>query len=478
MYRMTRYLVCVAFIFSGTACRQVSEPGIEPVDYSDIETISYNEHVQPLLNRSCISCHAGPSAAAGLKLDSWENLIPGSSSGESIIPFDAEKSHLINMVTKLRGGNHPAEQNADTLSTVETDFLARWIDEGARNEQGEVPWAESTDLLYVCNQNENMVSIIDTKTNVVIRNIYLSQLGFSDDAAPHFSAVDPTGTFWYLTLVRDGKVVKLDRQNQVVAQTSLPMPAMLALHPVDDALYVSRFMDPQSPPTSVFSFRQSDLTGVPDLQGGEIPVLFRMPHAMAITSTGSHIFTASIPQNRLVVIEHAKKEAVAFLPLGENKGPLQAVLSPDDKQVFLSCQASNQVFVIEMNYDDLSQSTTTDTISVGSQPWHPGFSLDGNYVYVGNNGSNSVSMINAQTRKVEKTITGNGLAQPHGLAVSRNGFIYVSNRNLDGSYVPRHDFGDNSTSGTVVVIDAATHEIVKILEVGKFAAGLSIWESN
>ena len=50
--------------------------------------------------------------------------------------------------------------------------------------------------------------------------------------------------------------------------------------------------------------------------------------------------------------------------------------------------------------------------------------------------------------------------------------VYVSNNNLKGAYTPRYDLGDNPQPGTVVVIDTATNEIEKVIEVEAYATGL------
>ncbi len=463
------FLIAVLGIWG---CEHAVAP--EPLDFGGITKIDYNKHVQRLFNENCTDCHGNLQAESGLNLSSWEQAIAGSDFGEAFIPFDSKNSRMIEILTKLNGGPHPKEYDADTLSTEAGDFLAGWIDEGAQNGAGESPFQNSTNRLYVCNQNQNMVSIVDTEANVVIRNIKMDDLGYSIDSAPHFTAVEPDGSFWYLTLIRDGKVLKLNMQNEVVAEADVPVPAMLFLHPTEDVIYVSRFMSPDSPPTSVFIFNRETMTPVNGVENGEISVNFRIPHAMAGDHAGKFLYTASIPQNQLIVIDHAAKEVDEFISLGANKGPLQARVSPDDKLLFLSLQAAGQMLVLDVS--DPQDRKIVATIDVGANPWHPAFSPDGRFVYVGNNGSRSVSIIDVAALQVVATIEHPSLAQPHGMAVSRNGFAYVSNRNLDGSYKPRHDFGDNANDGTISIIDLATNQIVKVLEVGRFASGVSLQE--
>ena len=77
------------------------------------------------------------------------------------------------------------------------------------------------DLLYVCNQNDATVSVIDMATNRVIRTVDLKQLGFSANARPHHVAVEPDGSFWYVTLIGDNRVVQMWRMAQEQAQFAL-----------------------------------------------------------------------------------------------------------------------------------------------------------------------------------------------------------------------------------------------------------------
>jgi DNA-binding beta-propeller fold protein YncE len=69
-------------------------------------------------------------------------------------------------------------------------------------------------------------------------------------------------------------------------------------------------------------------------------------------------------------------------------------------------------------------------------------------------------------------VTGHGLSEPDGSTVRPDGrYVYVTNSNLDQSYAPRYDFGDE-LGGTVVVIDTSSNEIVKVLEVESNPTGI------
>ncbi len=75
--------------------------------------------------------------------------------------------------------------------------------------------------------------------------------------------------------------------------------------------------------------------------------------------------------------------------------------------------------------------TAWNMITVGDAPIGLAFTPDGAYVYVANNGSNDVSVIDTATQAIIATVP--VIAQPTGLAVSPDGAeVWVTNTGLDG----------------------------------------------
>ena len=161
-------------------------------------------------------------------------------------------------------------------------------------------------------------------------------------------------------------------------------------------------------------------------------------------------------------------------------------ISPDGRWMVGTTELTATVFVFDLDREP--DMTPVDTIAVNAAPWHPVFTPDGRWVYVGNNWDNTVSVIDMETRTLAKVIEGDGLAQPHGAAVSPDGrFAYISSRNLEmpeghskyeHMYTPRYDLGDNARAATVVVIDTDTQSIVKIIEIEGYGAGLGTAARN
>src|SRR5881409_1079879 len=74
-------------------------------------------------------------------------------------------------------------------------------------------------FVYVANQASGKVTVIDASTDSVVAIVDFTTLGFSAHPKPHHIVVEPDGSYWYVSLVGDNAVVKLDRANHVDAKS-------------------------------------------------------------------------------------------------------------------------------------------------------------------------------------------------------------------------------------------------------------------
>lgn len=91
-------------------------------DYSDID---------PILQARCVICHAGPAAPLGLRLDSRDGLLAGSSRGAIVADGDPAGSELIK---RLKGESLPRMPMTGPpyLADAEVALFEQWILDGMR----------------------------------------------------------------------------------------------------------------------------------------------------------------------------------------------------------------------------------------------------------------------------------------------------------------------------------------------------------
>ena len=165
---------------------------IIPRDVSALtgEQILYTEHIQPLFTNGCAvgGCHAAGvggedhSVAGSLhggsrySLASWSDAVNGTDDVAQIVPFRASKSHLIrhlNIDTTVGPVSQPSMPPEFSFPAELRDLLIRWIDHGARYDDGSIAFSAMPERGwgYVTNQGEDLTAVIDLDRNRIARYI-------------------------------------------------------------------------------------------------------------------------------------------------------------------------------------------------------------------------------------------------------------------------------------------------------------------
>lgn len=323
------------------------------------------------------------------------------------------------------------------------------------------------DRLYVANQDDGTVSIIDVATQRVVETLALEPLGFGPNAKPHHAQVAPDGQFWYLTMIGAGKVVKFDRANKVVGSVALEVPGLLSLDAERDRLIVGRSMSAVNPPKRIAVVRPSDMTLV-----DEIDVFFARPHALVADPRGTHVYVASLGTNQLASVRLTDGQSTLVDVEGGPQTFTQFAVSPDGRWLVVTAQSANRLVVFDVA--DPGKPVMAREVAMAKGPFEPVFTADGATVFVTNLDANVVSVVDVATWAVTGTVTSPGFGQPHGVALSPNGaWVFISNRHQSGG---AHDHeGHKATgTGTVVPICIATRTAARPIEVGHYAAGMGV----
>lgn len=320
--------------------------------------------------------------------------------------------------------------------------------------------------IYVCNQGAATLMVIDVATNEIVDRIDLQELGFSANAKPHHAVAEPDGSYWYVTLIGENRVLKFNRENELVGQAEMEVPGLLSLHPTQDLLLVGRSMSAVNPPQSIGVIRRSDMT-----LREEISTFFARPHAIGTTPDGDWTFIASLAENQILSLNTETGETELANIGGTTHVFVDFAISPDGNTMVVTGQVTGKLLVFDIS--DPASPTVTDTIDVNAEPWHPIFSEDGRYVYFGNKGAHTVTVVDMESKTVDSVIEGNGLAQPHGSALSADGkYLYISNNNRQGTFQASTSSSNGDPPGTIIVINTETREIEKVIEVEAYPSGI------
>lgn len=102
-------------------------------------SLSFNEHIQPILADNCYSCHGldAGSRKAELRLDRFEHATAKRKDGPpAVIPGKPDESPLIQRIeTKDEKKIMPPPEAHKTLSPAQIATLRRWVTEGAHYEE-------------------------------------------------------------------------------------------------------------------------------------------------------------------------------------------------------------------------------------------------------------------------------------------------------------------------------------------------------
>ncbi len=264
--------------------------------------------------------------------------------------------------------------------------------------------------VYVANFRSNTVSVIDSDTNTVIKNITVGD-------RPRFIEALAGGGAVYVTNSGSDSVSVINPANNTVIKNIKVGASPGSIHRYGDAVYVTN-----SGSDSVSVINLVNNTVIKNITVGAYPI--------SITTTMNAVYVANGESNTVSVINPVNNTVIKNITVGASPGSIYGF----GDAVYVANGESNTVSVINP-----VNNTVIKNINVGANPGSIyGF---GNAVYVANSDSNTVSVINPVNNTVIKNIK-----------VGANpGSIYGFG---DAVYVA------NGDSNSVSVIYPVTNEVV------------------
>src|ERR1022692_270134 len=300
----------------------------------------------------------------------------------------------------------------------------------AGNTPGAIAVNPMTNRIYVANETDNYVTVINGATN----GTTTIAAGFGDGLAvnpvtnkiyvPNEYFENITGAPSYMTVI-DGAM----NGANTIAVGFGPGPDGIAVNPVTNQIYVSNFDNK----VTVIDGATNETTTV---ETGT------SPGPIAVNSVTNKIYVANYNSNNVTVIDGATN-ATTTVPAGN--GPWAIAVNTVTNQIYVA----NSNTVINQEYVPNTSGTVTvidgatnatTTVPVGSYPDAIAVNSVTNKIYVGNRGSNSVTVIDGATNGADTITVG---SNPDAIAVNPvTDMIYVANSGsanvtvINGAAVP------------------------------------------
>jgi YVTN family beta-propeller protein len=199
---------------------------------------------------------------------------------------------------------------------------------------------------------------------------------------------------------------------------------------------------------------------------------FGVPHGIALTHDGTTLYVANLTADRISIVDAINDEFVEDIVLPQGTEPMQTSISPDGKYLYISARGTNTLMVI-----DTETKAVVAEVPMAAGPMHIAVSSDGNKIYIPSMMGNVVNVVTKNGTVWSKTneISHAGFNMMQGVDLTDDDrYLYVSSRNSDGSFKTQFEVTGEGPSGTIGIIDTQTEQVIKLIEVEEFAAGLTV----
>jgi YVTN family beta-propeller protein len=389
--------------------------------------------------------------------------------------------------------------NAKLVMIVAALLVVTGVVATAPRPAADIKVADPTSVVMIVNRDSNDIAFMDIKTKKIVGRTFLG-----NNVNPHMVMMSPDGRYVVTGGTRANKAYIIDARTLELVKV-IPTdiaPEHLSFSP-DGRWYYQG--NPEGDSISVIDMLS--LTKIKTIPGLVEPL------NVTFLPDGSKAYVGNYGAHWVGVIdvrrhELLKKIQVADVPgvakldpdkyLGEIKGINIAAPSNDGRFLYAADTDLGVVGVIDPREDKVVK-----VIRVGKDPWRIYMNHDGKYAITLNNGDETISIIDLKANKVAATLeagpnmTGVNYAAGKAFVISSTtGFVYVYNMQTLKP-AGRIKIGTNvqletattdtaeqkiylaeSTTHSVVIIDAKTDTFEKVSNVGLFPWGTHIMDSK
>ncbi|GAB5561632.1 MAG: PSD1 and planctomycete cytochrome C domain-containing protein [Synoicihabitans sp.] len=117
------------------------------------DTISFRDHIQPILEANCVECHGPDKEKSDFRADSYDTLVKGGGSGiPGVVPGDPVESYILELITTdWEEDRMPPVDEGDPLPAEKVELLTRWIEQGAPGPELTVDFHTHIEPIFTAN---------------------------------------------------------------------------------------------------------------------------------------------------------------------------------------------------------------------------------------------------------------------------------------------------------------------------------------
>ncbi|MCB1419805.1 MAG: YVTN family beta-propeller repeat protein [Notoacmeibacter sp.] len=297
--------------------------------------------------------------------------------------------------------------------------------------------------VYVSNEKDDTVSVIDTETNEVINTFDVGErprgITFSQDFSRLYICASDSDTVQVWDVATGKKIHDLPSGED---------PEQFALHPDNKHLYIANEDDAIATVVDVES-----RTVVAQIDVGV------EPEGMAVSHDGKWAIVTSETTNMAHWIDTATQQLVDNTLVDQR--PRDAEFSADDSELWVTSEIGGTVAVIDTASKQIKHTISFAIKGISKdriQPVGMELTQDGKYAFIALGPANHVAVVD-RTKNYEVV-----------------DYILVGRRVWHMALTPEEDkfYTTNGVSGDVTVVDVATLKAEKTIKVGRFPWGAAI----
>jgi YVTN family beta-propeller protein len=478
-----------------TGCKDKVTEQPPAVDENNNGFASYK--VASIFANNCVEsgCHKGPDAAHNLSLESYSALMKGSIGrpfndtthshghkiisassvdvygGEAVIPFHSEQSLLYNLITgnvadsTLRMPYQRSPLRAEDIQTIK-----EWIDEGAKDFSGNVPFTNPDTKVYICNQGSDQIYIVDTEAKLV-SGILNADFNSTIVDAPH--GIKLKDNYYYFTEVGGQKLVKIDKTANTILGTieGIEKAGMVEISPDGSKAFVSRSSTSAPIYNIIYSINTDNMQQKNEIN---LPVI-GVPHALALSHDSHILYVANMSKDRISIVNADNNEFIDDIVLQHNfptpyYEPMHMYISPDDRYLYVNCRTSSSVLIV-----DTQTKLIVKEFPVPDHPMQGVVSSDGLKYYAVSHHDPYLSEItkNGSDWTIQEFEIP-AFQEAYGCDLSPDGrYLYISCSNDGNEFQPYFKIPGKDRPSLLCIYDVQNHELVKVMDIGSYATGVA-----